>query len=78
MGLWLCPAEIGPQLRLQYEDQKDGEYIRIAMKGISDAVGELRLFKLYRNLDYFWLGYETGDPENLWFDESFVFLSSKY
>jgi hypothetical protein len=41
LGLELCAAEIGPQLRLQYLNQPLGEFLRIAMNPIAAYDGEL-------------------------------------
>jgi hypothetical protein len=46
LGLDLCPAEVGPQLRLQYADQPEGEEIFIAMNPIVDSERRHRIFCL--------------------------------
>jgi hypothetical protein len=38
-GLDLCPPEAGPQLRLQYPEQKVGEYLSIGMTPLPTADG---------------------------------------
>ncbi len=44
LGLELCPAEVGPQLRLQY---RGGEWMLIAMKQIAGRDGHSDVFHLF-------------------------------
>jgi hypothetical protein len=44
LGLTLCPAEVGPQLRLQYLDQQVGEFLRVAMQPVATFAGEPTYF----------------------------------
>ena len=66
MGLGLCPAEVGPQLALQYLDQPLGEWLLIAMEPISDSDGVLHLFLVVRVGDGLWLRTYYGNPDNFW------------
>ena len=45
-GLTLCPAEIGPQLRLDYRDQPVGEALDIAMEPVATYSGALTILAL--------------------------------
>jgi len=45
-GLDLCPAEVGPILRLSYLDQPLGEFLHIAMRPVATYAGELVDFTL--------------------------------
>lgn len=44
LGLELCAPEVGPQLRLQYPDQKLGEYLLIGMAPLPTADGSQACF----------------------------------
>jgi len=46
LGFALCPAEVGPQLRLQYLDQPLGEAMDIAMQPMARYTGELTVFTI--------------------------------
>ncbi|MGP0094194.1 MAG: hypothetical protein ACLPKB_30250 [Xanthobacteraceae bacterium] len=41
LGFALCPAEVGPQLRLQYLDQPTGELLHVAMQPVAQYDGQL-------------------------------------
>ena len=55
LGLELCPAEVGPQLRLQYQDQPNDEMLLVAMEPIKSFV-----FSVERSTSGRWLSWE-GD-----------------
>lgn len=78
LGLNLCPAEVGPQLRLQYLDQPKGEWLCIAMEPITDSVGGLNVFNVEHDHDGLWLHRYGGRPYVFWFGCCrFVFVRSK-
>jgi hypothetical protein len=77
-GLELCPAEVGPDLRLKYMDQPMNEWLYIAMKQITDRHGYPRVFCLVRYADGTWLRSYWAAPGSLWYPGyEFVFRLSK-
>lgn len=74
LGLKLCPAEVGPQLRLSYSG-KDWKFI--AMKQISDRSGDPFVFRLYSGASKLRLLANYAHPSRRWdSDVQFVFLAS--
>ncbi|MGP8199336.1 MAG: hypothetical protein ACLQU4_07530 [Limisphaerales bacterium] len=81
-GLVLCPAEVGPQLRLQYTDQPKGEWLFIGMEPIDVAVLDIRDLRIFdvehRNNNELWLSSDNGDPGHVWkATDHWVFLRRK-
>ena len=82
MGLQLCPAEVGPQLRLQYDDQPRDESLFIAMKPIN-LNGWDKIFSVVHNKnisDYFKrLDALGATPQYSFYnlDSKFVFIKPK-
>ena len=75
LGLSLCPNEVGPQLRLQYKDQPNGEWLRIAMKPITASDNNLRIFEVGHDGDGLWLIGGNGRSGGFWAGSSrFVFI----
>lgn len=75
-GLQLCPNQVGPELRLQYEDQPNGEWLVIGMEEpIADSDGDLRVFYVEHHDDGLWLYARFGDPGCVWDShDRFVFV----
>ena len=46
LGLGLAPAEVGPELRLQYFNQPIGEFLHVGMKPVTTWQGEPAIFVL--------------------------------
>lgn len=79
LGLELCSAEVGPQLRLQYKDQPECEWLYIAMNPTIGLCGLLRVFSVCRNADGRWLDCcRYGRPDGTWdADHRWIFLLPK-
>ena len=78
LGLELCPPEVGPQLRLQYQDQPNGEWILVAMEPIVDSDGGPELFSVGRSDSELWLSSYWSSPGDFWYaDGRWVFCPCK-
>lgn len=80
LGLDLCPAEIGPQYRLQYTDQDPEEGgAFIGMEPVLNSRGEQNVFLLTRyHEDSVGLDGAGGEPSYKWSSErEFVFRLPK-
>lgn len=66
LGLEICPSEVGPQLRLQYRDQPNGEWVLIGMEPILVSYGYLRVFVLGRHDSALWLSDRWSIPGHVW------------
>lgn len=78
LGLELCPAEVGPHLRLKLTDQPMGEWFRIAMRQITDPVGDPDIFSLVRDGGGVWLSGYWAEPASEWdSNDEFVFRLRK-
>ncbi len=74
LGLKLCPAETGPQLRRQHADQPNGEWLRVAMEAITASDGYPRIFHVAHDNFGRWLSTDWGGPDLAWDpDYRFVF-----
>ena len=62
LGFELCPAEVGPALRLQYLDQPLGEFLHIAMTPVARYTGELVDFTVGNGGAGLMLVGGNGDP----------------
>ena len=63
LGLSVCPAEVGPALRDQNDDQPVGEWMYVLMEPILDSDSSLYVFSVGRYSDGTSLSTECADPE---------------
>lgn len=59
-----CPAEVGPALRLLYQNQPQGEWMVVLMDAIFDSGGDLNVFNLHSHSDDPWLDTYSGHPDD--------------
>lgn len=79
LGLELCPSDVGPTIRLQYQNQPLGEWIHIGMKQITGSVGGPSVFMLVHDGDGLWLNYHWAKPGYEWHPNlKFVFRLRKF
>ncbi len=66
LGYELCPAEVGPALRLAYPDQPNGEWCRIVMETLSDSDGSPSVFLIEHDGGGLWLRSVWLYPADVW------------
>lgn len=73
-GLKLCPAEVGPMLRLHYPEQPIRESLTIAMKPVHMLDGYSHVFKVMHGHRWIGLTAEDGSDTFMWLpSDLFVF-----
>ena len=78
LGLELCPAEVGSQLRLQDKDQPNNEKLLIGMELVIVSDGNPRGFGVERLDLELWLSAYYGSPDYVWdADVQWVFARRK-
>ncbi len=66
IGLQLCPAEVGPALRLLYKDQPRGEWLHIGMESITGSDGRPGVFEVGHVDGDRWLDSVYGGAGHVW------------
>lgn len=78
LGLELCPAEVGPHLRLEYIDQPSGERLYVAMKPIAASDGEPRIFVIAHDAAGLSLDAARARPDDRWTpNDKFLFSTGQ-
>jgi hypothetical protein len=78
LGIDLCPAEVGPHLRLKDQNQPIGNWYCIGMKKISGSVRGPDVFMVDRFGERLWLHVILAEPGVRWLPRSqFVFALRK-
>src|SRR3989338_2732163 len=65
-GLALCSPDVGPELRLQYNEQPEGEYLYIGMEYLPGPDGHPGVFGVSRVGGVSWLDSDWTGPDSHW------------
>ncbi|MBI2042127.1 MAG: hypothetical protein HYT20_03905 [Candidatus Nealsonbacteria bacterium] len=65
LGLELCSPEVGPQLRLQYQNQPNSEWVFVGMEPIFDSEGNMVVFVVRCHVELC-LDCAGGNPYRVW------------
>lgn len=77
-GLKLCPPEVALELRLQYLDQPDGEWLHVAMRPVLCRDGEKKFLAVARSVGALWLYGVYGAEASMWTsDDLWIFVLPK-
>lgn len=60
LGLQYCPPTFGPQYRLWYRDQPEGECLFVAMNALFVSDGCPGIFSILNIKNTLWLGWQNG------------------
>ena len=78
LGLELCPPEVGPEYRIAYKNQPNGEWIYMGMEQITGRDGGPDVFSLGHYEGGIWLSSYWANPGDEWRPENeFVFSLRK-
>ncbi len=78
LGLSLCPAWVGPALRLAYKNQPVDEWLLIGMKPVVDSDECPDVFRVGHGSGGLWLNARCGYPSYVWNPEGrWVFVRTK-
>ena len=76
-GLKLCPAELGPALRLACTEELRGRWVIVAMEAIADSEGTPRVFDLVHTYQGPWFGSTRIQPDPFQRDSvNYVFVQA--
>lgn len=79
LGLEICPAEVGPQLLLQYRGKPMKEWLLIGMEPVADSNSHHVIFDIGYHESILWLDGYTGEAGYFWNGYyRFIFILRKW
>lgn len=78
LGYEFCPAEVGPQLHIQYLPKRVDELWHMAMVPFTDSAGSCAIFSIERQGNLYVLHCDTGLSSSVWeINDRFVFVKPR-